>query len=797
MARNTWTVWALVVAAMAWLGLAGAVLGQEEGEDEDDPLAMMSLSADRLYPPSVEKADVTAFARWAELSEAQREAALTLHASYAERHAAAAQKLFDYEEALSGGDRRTMWTNESTREKIQPVRRDYDEHTDNLRDEFVASLRALLTPEQESAGKLLDQRLHYRQNLWLLSGAGGMPVDLVRVLEQVLPAGSTPEGVREVVIKYVAEVDGLVREAEEQNQKSIEAMNAAVELEGEARDQAQAEANKWRGSMAKKNYDAMAAALDRVKKSLPEDVGQRLEARVYTTMIMGSVDATADKLIERVEKLGSLSAEQRAQIAEARAGYLRALIEKMKAQAARIVRLYEERPNEPAGLSDDWGQMWQALADESEKVTTKLRDTLSQGQREEVGPPIAKIGAYVPDFDSDDEPPAIRMSKGQEQFARMASQWSSKPEISEFDLRRLSRAAKFTPEQVEAAKELHEGYMARFRLAARKFSDFQVASAGSNRGGMPSREDLRKQFDVWARYDRHKDRLREEMIEDINVLLTDEQKPSLELLRATSKRKRGGESEMAMMSPGAGVDLPMLVRSALGKLEPNEELSAAMDRYELDMKPSAERVLEVSRGMQEELLKSVQGEGEFNMMSMMGTMQKATDELAKPLAETREVSYEYFQQISPLMPEEVRDEFEESFYRAAGGGRIFAMQTAFTGGGKSVAGLAGEIRELADLSDEQKASFHAAMREHTRAMRDTSKAIYERLVQRNDEATNMMARQMIYSDQELTRLNAERIRADDKMLERLMAILTTEQQGRLPMPYRPAGQVTRPNFEEE
>jgi hypothetical protein len=613
----------------------------------------------------------------------------------------------------------------------------------------------------------------------------------------VLPAEQTPEGAREVVNKFVAEADALVREALDLQKSANEQMGALGGLEGEARDAEMKEINAWRGPMAKKAFDTMAGTLERVKKALPEDQAQRLEARVYSSMIVGNIDISADRVIRRVEKLDSLTAEQKAQVGEARAAYLKVLTEKMKSQAERVVKRYEEAPDEATALAGDWGEMWQELTAQAEKVSARLREVLTAEQREAVGPPISTSKVAVPDFDSDDDAPAAKMTAAQERFARLAASWTSGPEITEFDLRRLGRAAKFSAEQAEAARELHAGYMARFRAAARKYNEFQAAAAQGNMGGMPSREDLKRQIGVWVKYDRHKDRLREDLISDMDVLLTDEQKPALDMLRAASKRKRGGEGELVMASPGAGVDLPMLVRAALRDAEPSDELAAALDRYELDMAASSGRVLELSRGVQETMLKSLEGDGEFNIMSLMTTMTQAQKELDKPLEEGREVSLKCFQQMSPLMPEEVRDEFEESFYRAAGGGRIFDMQQSAMGGGKSARGLAEEIFRLSDLSGEQTSALKAALREHGKAMRDVSKAIYERLVVKMSEAKEPMQRQMVFADGEIIQKTRERREADTKMIDRLMAILTPEQQGRLPMPYRPAGQVTRPKFEEE
>lgn len=794
MLQRLWIARVLVTALLATAFAGRAALAQDE-EAGDDPAEYGAPSPERSYPIAIAKTDLTSFARWNGLSKEQRDAAMVLYTSYSERHAVAARKLWDYTEALSGGNRDLLWEDEALRARLNPVEIDYSRHLKKLKEEFLEGVRALLTPEQQSAREWLDQRMVYRENMQMLWAPGNLEIDLVLALEQVLPAEQTPDSARAVVSRHVARIASQIREALERMEVSRKQAEKLDELPAEDREAAMKNSTAWYEALLKDAHTESVDSLERIRKLLPEDQSLRLESRLYVLMAGGGY-SIADRLIRRVERLATLNDEQRLQVAEVRRAYMKALAVELESLLKRIAAASDEQTSFCLRCRIESQGSWPILVAETEKVVARMREVLTIEQREAMGPPVFSAKLVIPDFDSLDEAPTSKPIPAMERHARRVAMQTQGPEVTELVLRRFGRSAKFTTEQTEAVNDLYADYIARFRAAAKKYIEFKATSDLVNMAeGQPEREDRKREIEALLKYGSHKDKLRDELISDIEALLTEEQRSSLDLLRAASKRNRGCDGWLVMSYPGAGVDLPMLVRSALRGREPSDELAAALDRYERDMVPSCNEILDLSRAMLDMTLEALEGEPDSAAQAVRRS--EAEKGFDKPLEERREVSFKYFKQISPLMPEDAIDEFEESFYRAAGLGGFFELQLRGRSAGRSVRGLADEIFRLPDLSSGQIAALNTAMREHALAMRSISRSIYEQMLTMMGEVTEPNQRQFLYNDARVIQQANDRHTADTKMLERLMGILTPEQQNQLPMPYRPLGEVPRPNFEEE
>jgi hypothetical protein len=783
----------LLVLCLLVCAAAPRVALAQDGDDEsaspwgvlDDPLS--------FYPTKFKRSDVTALARWARFSKDQRDAALVLYDAYAERHEAAARKMWEYDEAITNGDRNAMWQDEAVRKKLEPVREEFEKFSEKLAGEFTVDVRDLLTPEQEAFGDWLDQRSDLRLSE-LRNG------DLVGTLESVLPPEQAPDEIREAVLSYMKQANAQRREADAEEQAIIRDMAGDGDI-GEALGQAQARTRV-------KSQEIRTAAVERIAKSLAPDQRAEFEWRTLVEGSIGSFDISALRAIRRVMKLDSLSPEQRTKLDELRLAHMKAMTELSRpmAEAQRaMMERFEARRNESDEGDDGNAEMteyqtaameaMQKIASETERVTKQVRELLTPEQREAAGPPITESKIVVPDFDSDDDAPPVKLAPGMERMAQMMTRFQAGPELNEADLRVLEREAKFAPEQRDAAKDLLAAYHARFRLAARKYGDYQLAvTQQAMGGGMPSPKEIRRQVEVWLKYDRHKDRLREEALADLETLLTDEQKPAIDLVRAAARRKRGFNSEMTMTSPGASPDLPGLVRAAMGGQEPDERVASALARYEREMMPHTDEVLKLTVQNQQSMLEMLGDEDAMKRMMEWG--EKSQESLAKPLNEARQVNVRFAREIAEMLPEGPRERFEDGFYRAASLGRIMDAQMSAMSGGKSLDGLVGEVDRLSDLDEGQKTRIATALADHARKAREISRAMFETMTQKYDAATSMTERQTALFSAELIGKSRERQELDNAAMKDLMAILTPEQQGRLPNPYRPAGEPSRPVFEE-
>lgn len=783
----------LLVLCLLVCAAAPRVAMAQDGDDEsaspwgamDDPLS--------FYPAKFKRSDVTALARWARFSQDQRDAALVLYDAYAERHEAAARKMWEYDEALTNGDRNAMWQDEAVRRKLEPVREEFEKFSEKLAGEFTVDVRDLLTPEQEMFGDWLDQRSDLRSSGWRDS-------DVVRTLESVLPPEQAPDEIREAVLSYMKQANAQRREADAEEQAIIRDMAGDGDM-GEALGQAQARTRV-------KSQEIRTAAVERIAKSLAPGQRAEFEWRTLVEGSIGSFDISALRAIRRVMKLDSLSPEQRAKLDELRLAHMKAMTELSRpmAEAQRaMMERFEARRNEGDEGGDGNAEMteyqtaameaMQKIASETERMTNQVRELLTPEQREAAGPPITESKIVVPDFDSDDDAPPVKLAPGMERMAQMMTRFQAAPELNEADLRVLEREAKFAPEQRDAAKDLLAAYHARFRLAARKYGDYQLAvTQQTMSGGMPSPKEIKRQVEVWLKYDRHKDRLREEALADLETLLTDEQKPAIDLVRAAARRKRGFGGELTMTSPGASPDLPGLVRAAMGGQEPDERVASALARYEREMMPHTDEVLKLTVQNQESMLEMLGDEDAMKRMMEWG--ERSQDSLAKPLNQARQVNVRFAREIAELLPDGPRERFEDGFYRAASLGRIMDVQMSAMSGGKTLDGLVGEVERLSDLDEAQKTRVATALADHARKAREISRAMFETMTQKYDAATSMTERQASLFSAEVMGKSRERQELDNAAMKDLMAILTPEQQGRLPNPYRPAGEPSRPVFDE-
>lgn len=789
------TRWFLVLLVGVLAAFASRPALAQDDEDGSSPYNWMA-EMNNPYPLTVNRSVVRSLARWAKFTPDQREAALTLHAAYEERFQAASTKMNEYVEALTNGDNDAQWRDEAIRKKIEPVQSDFREFTGRLDRELYADLDALLTPEQQPFAGWVERWSRFARESYRLGQSGGR-TSLAGTVEAVLAPEEAPDAVAEALARYVKDVSALLESSEAAGQKAAEDFTRHQDS-----DALNAASRKTIAEVRSKGTELLDAARERIGRALTPEQRDEFEFRLLLEQGLGGTDISLGRVIRKASKLDSLTPEQSEQIAALRTSHIKAfrqLVEPIAAAQRRAIDRLNEGVD-PEAIQADQAEMmqsWQKIATETEQASNRLREILTAEQREAVGPPIAKSGLVIPDFESDDEPPAVKLEPGMERMAQMMSRFQAGPDVGDTEVRMLLRSAKLTPDQAEAAKELVAAYHARFRLASRKFTNFQLAVTQQNmRGGMPDRNEWKRIMRVEGDFNRHKDRLRDELLADLGVLLTDEQRGAVELLGSAANRKRATASQWAVMSPGFGADLPALLSAATGGADPDEHVAELLARYEREMAPHAAALIKAEAESRDRMMQSIDaGDGDGAMKSAMESAEESMRLMDTPLREAQKINARYAEEVARALPEGPRERFEDGFYRAAGLGRMLEGTMGMTSDGKSPEGLEGEIRRLNNLTDEQKSRVASTLGDHARKARDLSREIYETILSKFDAAKTITERQAAIGAIPWQKQQA-RVQLDQQAMTDLMAILTPEQQGRLPNPYRPPGHVTRPVFDE-
>lgn len=766
-----------------------------QAQDDDDPLeaAQMFLSGEYLrYRPNVPRTDLLFFARMAGLSAQQREAALDLYSAYSTRHEAAARKMQEYEDALTSGDHQRIWNDPKIEPVLRPVRDDFHKHQQKLKEELLADMKALLTDDQQGKWEWFERRLNWDASSWQLAIIGGQQPDLALIAHRV--AGDQPfsQEVIDVLTRYYADSFALMKDtADAVVRHRLETRHIEDDQERQAEEQA------FRQEFLQRNLALMQRTASKLQSLLPEPLGERFE-EAYLRGLTLNLDTTSymvrpDRAYAAARSVKNLSEDQRARIEAIES-------EDRKDDIVRMRALLEERLKRPLGWQGDQADANQmdAMLRYQQRITrhkaliSRLREILTPEQQEEAGPPISAIDVRLPNFEDENEP-APPMKPSRPGIPDMEAAFD-RPVMSDLDLAFLKREASLTDEQYASAKDLLDAYRARNRLASRKMAAYQQAVSERMMQGDTGEMLDKRSMRFYLQYHRYNERIRDELVEDLRSLLTEEQSPAFEAIRRRIKRRSLSSDGISFGIAGVNADLTAITEGIFAGESPPEDIRAVLSRYEADLAPIVGRLTAFQRVQMRRFEKMAEGGGALNITDMMGQFESMQKDARKMMVEARELNLKCFRELAPKFPDDRRAEFEEAYYSAALGANMWAMMDQNP---RRPRDLLAEARALGDLTPEQDASLAAAARRFASETAASLREAFEAQIKNERPDQSMMERAQAMSRSDLNQRVEAMRDSREKAVDSMLASLTEEQRQRLPKPYRTGGPVERPRFEEE
>ncbi|MBL8745340.1 MAG: hypothetical protein JNK58_03180 [Phycisphaerae bacterium] len=804
MSRESWCRRVLPVVVLACLAAGRLVCGQVEVEE--DEAGSSFENGETRTPPSVSRNEVTFFVRAAGLSAEQREAALELWATYAERHAAAADKFREYAEAVTGGERNRGWQDDSIRKQLMPVRMDLQAFERQIEDQLKSDLRQVLTPEQESRAGWFQRRTRVRAHSNLVSWSYAGEADLALIAHLVTGSGAWSEELSATLDKYYGELLDLIEEAQKDQEAALsERKQDHPAGEGEAADDGEAaamrEQARWReqrkrgdvfrlrGAQLNERYAA------RIASMVPSEQSERFEERYLRAMTSrrSTPYSDAGPVFDRALLAEGLSEDQRARLMAMRGEWSKEERRRLRDSLKQRLASLENGDDESEAML--WSDDVQERMKKQAATLAAVRGVLTEEQAEAAGPPLSKSTIRIPDFDAEDEPePARSTTKGRtfdmEGLLSMRS-------LTSGDIAYYTRVAGLDADQREAAADLLASYTSRQRRAVRKMAAYQSALTERLMQGDTGESMQKRATQVYLRFDEYTKRLTRETLDDLKSILTDEQSGAYDRLEKRLRRRTMLNPQVGMISAGAGLDLVSLLEGVVGKSGLPAEAEPTLERYEREMAPAVDRLRQFEEDQIEKAKKLAEGAGEMDPASQMASAMELMTQMQKIASEARDLNIRYFREVLPMLPEAIRPEAERAFYLAASPFSMMNMMDGDESSRRTPQGLFDEAAALDDLTDEQRSSLSAALLSYTKQASAKYREVFDMLVQMEKDHPNMMERMTSIAGSGVYNTEVEMGAKRDEALEAMLASLTAEQRERLPRPYRPPGVVPRPRFDED
>ena len=360
------------LAAMASLGFTALAAGQATDKAAPPPKAQAPIEAAK--PKGVSK--IERYARVLGLDKAQTDAARDLYDAYVKETQAAAKKMRetmkDAQEDMNSGDRA---------EFERGVQKNMAEHRETSRkvtDSFLADLRDLLRPDQQSNWPAFERFRRREKYLNAMMGIGGMgvggsSVDLFPVIEKLgVPADAKPK-VDEALSRYEVDMDRPLKEREQNTEDEQKQMGAVQHFDRDSFTRKLERDRRVDLQIREVNtrYVREIAAL------LPDELAKKLndayQARAYRSIYR---ESSVSKRLASALQVKDLSADQRARLQALADSY------KRDARAANDRWAAAQEKAETAGRPTGGGLLMLGPGDSgAEKIDPDVADARS-GRRD-------------------------------------------------------------------------------------------------------------------------------------------------------------------------------------------------------------------------------------------------------------------------------------------------------------------------------------------------------------------------------------------------------------------------------
>jgi len=724
------------------------------------------------------------------LTDKQLETCRTLQEKFAQRLVRSSRTANKYLDFIQSEVAAGTITADEYSDRYRSVSSEYTKYISQISEELKSGLKALMTEEQlvewewvEKLWHLYDEGLlteEYRSGGW----------NLVMLVSTRLTSTDVSPEMWEVLKRYLAEIDRVqdqfkAAQARYRERSRIESDEALSDAEkSTAIDQ-----------LGDFQFDVMSLTLQVSEASLQQllPLMPELEAvEVELAFHAGSGDFTgvffpdAGLLCRRVMGLKSMTEEQRAQIREFRLQVARALLAKAKERHLKQHDDDEFRDDKSKREADEreWVKVY------SEQLE-RLRAILTAEQIVEAGPPIDAIALYVPDFESDDEPPHQSAPRPQ----LNASSEKEAPKVNAMDIAFLSRIAMLSEAQKEAAKNLVSEYQSRYRLAMRKFSTFQASMLMSMlQGGIADSKLMTRAMRVMPDGRRYLDRIRDELMNDLHDLLTEDQLVHWGAFERRIARKSVTLGD-AMLGIGREIsDLPTMMERAFAYgAVPSEAILEELESYEREVQPLVVEILASRAKLMADIERDLMAE-DYDYLSMQSS-DEGRVKIRELLGEMGDLTRQYFQKLRAMLEGVPRIVLEEAMYLET----RWPPDLAYPGelSARDGSELADDIARLKELTEAQRKRVHEIRNIKQEEIHTVRQQLYEALSVIHMPENDWRGRFEMSHVQPIRSLYDRLNELNDSMVEELRGVLTPEQVGRLPKKWRQQEKVSYPRFDED
>lgn len=342
------------------------------------------------------------------------------------------------------------------------------------------------------------------------------------------------------------------------------------------------------------------------------------------------------------------------------------------------------------------------------------------------------------------------------------------PTIHARSLARYAEVLGLSPEQVEALRTLHDGYLANLRAYRERMQTAldalrqRIRDQPTGFGGM---NEIR---DYIQKHRAEKEKLDSTFLADLRSLLTKEQERNWDAFERLHRRET--EMRLGFLS-GERTDVVRLVEELGLSAEQRASLKPTIDAYELDLDRELRNRIKVRASIVERM-NTIVWEPEKDAPTARQMVQDVQDAAAR----IRDLNRRYLRMVRESLPAEAHGDFDRRV-------RLAEYPDVYRPGltERSLAAAAG----FADLSADQRKDLDAIRASfaddlagaNTDLAQATEDSEYSFRLGYPDEAR----------DARLTSARKRRAELDRSTLERLKGMLTAEQTQRLPQPPERAG----------
>jgi hypothetical protein len=767
-----WIRCAPLAAAMCVLALARVAPADPEVRrpvdimDHDSPLlrtVILREKADEEFQGGamfISRRDALSLARWAEMSPAQRDAAVALVDAYVSEWRDASVKIDAYVRAAYG-DAEYIDEDPERWAAVSAVQRDYEKAQERRLDRLSKDVDALLTPEQAAFTGWMRDRHDARSMTRLEINPG----DVIDALEATLRTRVAPPGVAELVGAWRRETGRQVAVVVKARADLLELRNS--DADDQTRQATFDELNARTRAAAVEMFSLTRTTAERIVRMLSEEDAPAFQFRVLAPTLAERHRLFASTMVLRALMLEDVPDDTSRELATLRAEVLRQAVAACQDAWSKF-----ERPAE-VPLHQVQDRMLEELEDDTNRVYAELRRLLTPAQLERIGLTSRDEPVPLPNFEVGDEPEIVLRDEVErrdfEYGMRNAGRWFTlRTELSVLRHRGLNE------DELAAAESVIESANAQRSTAARRMAASLVEAkrAGARLAGDEDWYDASRNL-----YLSFMLRVTDEMLDDLEIIFGPEREVQL----------RGVKAAVLSFNPFRKVapyrnslDLRGLLRATPGGGAHAAAVEPLLEEFEIALVAGLEREYALRRGLLESQRVDARIPENFERE---GRLWGEVHQLR--IAGAR-LSHQYARRIAAAIGGDVGDAFESLALDMQGFDDPLQVR-----GATNLDQLERAIRDFGGLPAEQldatMAMLRRAKKERLATMRELAGKLF------GEDATPEVRLYEVWDD--ARELKGKLYGQERDAIKNILASLSPEHRARLPAPFTSRPLPPAPSFD--